>query len=1089
MPIKIILIGFIFLSNISVAFDTEIYGTAEIDEGNQVNSNVLFIMDTSGSMSGEVAITQNSFTNSQTYIGSYISADIYNSLNDDSQDGHDAAAFTDTESYECSDVISELNANGRVLGEFYQKRNGWKNLQDGSNNPIRCDSGRSYWLYTGNYLNWYHDSSNVTTSTRMEVVVDVVKDLTLSLSNINLGLMRFDQISNGGMVDVAVADIATSGAQIRTKLDEYYPQGGTPLEETLYEASLYYRGETMQYGNFSFPNSSVTSARESSGSSQYKSPVSATCQKNHIILLTDGEPTSDSGANSKIRTLISGASLPAGLSESCSGNGDCMDELAYWLNNSDQSDDFVGDQSVTTYTIGGFELEDGVELLKNTASWGGGVYYEANDTGELATALESIFLDILATDSTFTAPAVSVNAFNATQHSDELFYALFRPSDNIQWGGNLKKYRLTDEGYVVDANEALAISESTGFFNDGAFDYWNDTEDADGDNVTQGGFASLLEAGDRRIYTDASATLMSSFTLGSNKPSFLMDSYTDEEFLKVQRWSMGFDVDDVDGDGDDTDSLYAIGDPLHSAPLIITYGGSDSNPDSTIFFGTNEGFIHGLDANTGKEELAFIPTALHGNLIEYYNNTTAAGEKPFGMDGAITNWMYDVNNNNVILNSAGDVENGEHVYLYAGMRRGGKNYYALDVTDRDSPQMLFTIEGGVGDFSKLGETWARATVAKVKYNGESRFVLLFTGGYDNNQDGNDVAEADSIGNAIYMVDATTGERLWWASNSDANLNIPEMVNSMPASISAVDISGDGHIDYFFAADMGGRVFRFDINASNTGDDFAQGGMIASLSGTDENSNRRFYNKPNVALVKDKQYGDYLTIAIGSGHRAHPIYTTVVENRFYVMKDFYPYAKPSTYTTLMEADETKVSLGEDESANPALLYNATGLMNGGELTSDMQMIMNNGGGWYITFDTEGEKVLAQATTVAGAILFTSFSPSGSTVSECGADTGMSRLYALDQKWATAVIDLDGDGDTDSDDASMTLAHSGIAPAPVIIYRDAGAQTIAVGTEAINDSRFEPLAECIEGDSCTVEPKDCDVSNCYVTPVYWRENLEI
>jgi len=45
---------------------------------------------------------------------------------------------------------------------------------------------------------------------------------------------------------------------------------------------------------------------------------------------------------------------------------------------------------------------------------------------------------------------------------------------------------------------------------------------------------------------------------------------------------------------------------------------------------------------------------------------------------------------------------------------------------------------------------------------------------------------------------------------------------------------------------------------------------------------------------------------------------------------------------------------------------------------------------------------------------------------------------------------------------------------------------VGTEAINDSRFEPQEECNEGDDCVVEPTECDVSNCYVKPVYWRQN---
>ncbi len=1076
----------LFITNLAMADDTEIYGTSEIDEDNRVNSNVLFIMDTSGSMGGEVKVTQKPYDTHQSYSGSYYTDDIYNSLNDGKKDGHKRSAFTHSESYDCDTTLTEIDKIGRVLGEFYQNKNGWKKLKDGSDNTIRCDSGETLWLYSGNYLNWHHDKDNTTTSTRMEVVVDVVKDLTHSLNNINFGLMRFDQYSNGGMIDVPIEDIATSGEKIRNKLDSYYPYGGTPLEESMYEATLYYRGDKMDYGDNSYPNQSHADARVSPTSNTYLSPVDATCQKNHIILLTDGEPTNDTGANKEIKDYIADSLLPSGLSKSCSGDGECMDELAYWLNNTDQSSSFVGKQAVTTYTIGGFGLDEGVDLLKRTAHFGGGKYFEANDTSELAAALESIFMDILATDSTFTAPSVSVNSFKSSEHTEQLYYALFRPSENIQWGGNLKKYRLDDDGQIVDANGAIAINDDTGFFNDDTFDYWNQSAIADGDDVTLGGFANLLQAQNRRLFSDTSFGSLASFASASSRETFSMEGYSLDEFINVQNWAIGFDVDDTDADNDTTDSRHSIGDPLHSEPLVITYGGNAEKRDASIFFGTNEGFIHALDADTGEEEFAFIPTSLHSNLIEYYNNTTAAKDKPYGMDGAITSWMYDVNNNNVILNSSGNVEPGEHVYIYTGMRRGGRNYYGLDVTNRDNPKLLFKIEGGAGDFEKLGQSWARATVAKVKYNGESRFVLLFSGGYDTNQDGNDTKEADTFGNAVYMVDATTGKRLWWASNSGANENISEMTNSMPASISAIDITGDGHINYFYAADMGGRVFRFDINNNNKGIDFAQGGMIASLAGSDKSNNRRFYNKPNVALVKDKQLGDYLTIAIGSGHRAHPIFTTEVENRFYVIKDFFPYGKPASYQVTSEAAQNKISLNPGEYANANLVYNATNMMKGAEASADMKSIMAHGGGWYITLDTPGEKILAHSTTSAGAILFTSFSPTGNASANCGPDTGMSSLYALDQTSATAVMDLDGDGDIDSDDAKSNLAHSGIAPTPVIIYRKNGEKTIAIGTETRSDSRFEQSEPCEEGKECVNVPSDCDVNNCYVTPVYWREN---
>ena len=135
------------------------------------------------------------------------------------------------------------------------------------------------------------------------------------------------------------------------------------------------------------------------------------------------------------------------------------------------------------------------------------------------------------------------------------------------------------------------------------------------------------------------------------------------------------------------------------------------------------------------------------------------------------------------------------------------------------------------------------------------------------------------------------------------------------------------------------------------------------------------------------------------------------------------------------------------------------------------------------------MLAESTTFAGAIIFTTFAPSGSTVSTCGADTGISKIYALSQKWAMAAIDLDGDGDTDEDDASITLTHSGIAPKPVVIYRPDGGKTIAIGTETLEDNRFiqeESSDDCEAEGTCAEQVSQCETSNCYVTPVYWRQN---
>jgi len=376
-----------------------------------------------------------------------------------------------------------------------------------------------------------------------------------------------------------------------------------------------------------------------------------------------------------------------------------------------------------------------------------------------------------------------------------------------------------------------------------------------------GGFANRFDPAERKIITNRSGSLvqLQDLTTSQQKSYYGDSSLSNGDVEKLTKWVYGYDVDDYDGDGSSTDSRKSIGDPLHSEPLIITYGGTDSAPDASIFFGTNEGFLHALKTDTDNptEHFAFIPNQLLANQDDYYSNRAAAVSKPYGMDGLISAWVYDKNDDSLVLNANGSVQTGEHVYIYAGMRRGGDRYYALDATNRSNPELLFEIEGGSGDFTKLGQTWSKMTIAKVKWNGESRFVAFFTGGYDQDQDNNSVRTDDDIGNAIYMVDARTGERLWWTSNTGADLNITDMKNSIPASISAIDINGDNHIDYFFAADTGGRVFRFDIDQDNfNASSFATGGMIALLAGTTADSNRRFYNKPDVSIIKDKDAGDH-----------------------------------------------------------------------------------------------------------------------------------------------------------------------------------------------------------------------------------------
>jgi type IV pilus assembly protein PilY1 len=1111
----------------SYADDTEIYGTnGATDENKYAQPNVMIALDTSGSMLGAV-VTGEAYDKTATYSGDYTR--IITNPNSTNIEGFSKNRFENGNS-NCADELATLATDGFVTSRFREAdlaQNRWVELTAGdeTNKWIQCsDWGQWYTLYSPHYMNWFKTNA----VTRMKVVQDAIVSLVDNLENVNVGLMRFDPNWEGGWIDVAIGEVANVRESIKTKVNTYNPDGGTPLTEVLHEAGLYFHGKTPLYGK-------DDSVSDSISDNKYRSPIKAQCQKNNVILFTDGEPSVDEGVNEIVATNIAAMNIPAavGIDTSCSStsaDGTCLDELAYYLANTDASTTHLNDQLVSTYTIGGFGLSSAVELLSKTALRGqngkDGGYYAADNAEELSSVLAEIFESILATNTTFTAPAVSVNAFNASENRDELYYALFRPSDKTDWAGNLKKYKLSADGLVLDQSRLPAIDPSTGYFASTAAGYWNTTSPtvADGGIVDAGGFASQLGS-TRNIFTDTGVNqvggvniptaLVSLDASGATSKELLgLDSTaTAEEFSQLKNWVKGQDAADEDGDADLTESRKSIGDPLHSEPLVATYGGTSTDPDSTIFFGTNQGFIHAVNAKTGVEVFSYIPKEMQANQKTYFDNNLAAANRPYGMDGLISSWIKDSNRDGVIFNPDDTLQGGttaeskEHFYIYAGMRRGGRNYYALDVTYRNAPKLLFKIKGGPGGtagFEKLGQTWGRMTIAKVMFKGTQRQVAFIPGGYDTDQDTNTTRLDDDQGNVIYMVDAKTGELLWTASNSNANTIIADMDNSIPASISAIDINGDGNVNYFYAADTGGRVLRFDINQDNeSANQFANGGVIADLAENNTASNRRFYSKPSVSLVKDKQNSDYLSIALGSGHRAAPISNKAVQDRFYVIKDFNVKPRATTSFNLTARNDTSfydayrrtealptVSTGDHDSQK---IYNASALITGTEPSSSMKNLMIKGAGWYVNLSSVGEKSFTQATTFAGAILFTTFSPSGVTLG-CGADTGIARLYALDQRWASPVMDLNNDGKIDEKDGSKVLAHSGIAPRPVVIYRADGGKSIAIGTETIDDSRFEEQAsdlDCLNGapGACSAEVKKCENNNCYVVPVYWRQNDSI
>ena len=786
------------------------------------------------------------------------------------------------------------------------------------------------------------------------------------------------------------------------------------------------------------------------GSPKYDSPIDDFCQaESHIIFLTDGianEPHSenlikgakDVGGNNIVSSCATNFGSP---SKNISSAERCVLELAEYMNKNDirdgrnGEDALSGDQRVITHTIG-FNFSS--EWMKEIAKRGGGLYKEANSTSELVKEIQDIVSSALKTDTSFVAPVAAINQFNRLTNLDDVYFAVFRPDDVPRWPGNLKHYRLgTYDGetnVLLDADDLPAVSPTTGFFKTDSRSIWTQSGVEDGATVDKGGASSRIPSyvegsSGRRLYTYLGQTGLLSDA--SNKVSVdntdltsgLLNVSASERAEQIA-WIRGQDVDDENVNGNYDEQRYIMSDPLHSRPVAVTYGAPDPNdpgPEVTIFMGTNGGFIHAFDAEDGDEEFAFIPRELLPMQAVLRSNNRAQRHM-YGMDGSIAVWSKDVGNDGIVAGGA------DFVRLYVGQRRGGRNYYALDATDRDNPRLMWQIAGGsTTGFEELGQSWGRPIPGRIRIAGETdpRDVLFISGGYDEDKDGLTLKVADDQGRAIYIVDALTGALVWSGGPNATGFTkqFPAMQYSIPSGLTIADVDSDGYDDVIFVGDTGGQVWRFDIAKNVDVDDLVSGGVIANISvggDTDADKNRMFYHAPDVALI-EVQGKRELAVTIGSGKRPSPL-STAVDDRFYMIRQSAVFGPPGSYVSLAESD----------------LYDATANLVQVGTTAEVaaaKTLLAAKSGWYIDLTRSGEKVLSTPLSFRNTVTFTTYEPSND-ISSCVPKAGTSRVYQLKLLDASAVTDWDTIEGLQTTDRSFELQTPSIVDEPVIICTGSG-----------------------------------------------------
>ncbi|MFL0810772.1 MAG: hypothetical protein K6L76_10190 [Agarilytica sp.] len=235
-------------------------------------------------------------------------------------------------------------------------------------------------------------------------------------------------------------------------------------------------------------------------------------------------------------------------------------------------------------------------------------------------------------------------------------------------------------------------------------------------------------------------------------------------------------------------------DDLEASAPYSDFETAYENRQAIVYVGANDGMLHAFDAATGAIELSYIPLQSHSNIA---NLADTDYQHKFFVDNAPT---------------VGDAyfDGAWHTLLLGSHRAGGRGIFALDVTN---PAIFENDATGANaenvvkwEFAsaELGYTFAQPDLVKLN-TASGEWAAIFGNGY--NSDGTGEA-------SLFVIDAETG-----GTNRNVRISTGEGTPGTPNGLSTtvpIDIDGDYRVDYVYAGDLYGNLWRFDLRAATPG---------------------------------------------------------------------------------------------------------------------------------------------------------------------------------------------------------------------------------------------------------------------------------
>jgi type IV pilus assembly protein PilY1 len=664
--------------------------------------------------------------------------------------------------------------------------------------------------------------------------------------------------------------------------------------------------------------------------------------------------------------------------------------------------------------------------------YGEGGFYSASSVSEVVDSLTSFIDDLEQIIPPLPTGSVVIpkDTFDPSKLQPYGYVSLVEPnpsSTNLIWAGNVKKYNIAS-GTVKGGDSENVFTDRNGSLSTTTYDLWAESNTEDGGKTQKNGVYDRLplpESGStktRNVYVDIGSTLV-------KIPQTVSAINALSGLTSIQKLSLinylGYKVDvpvtealaataltGLTLPASPTTAYATLGGTLHSTPVLVTASGNldstgnltDSSRNDYVLFGSMEGALHVVDAtsyasdtvNGGVEKFAFVPFLLLSNAPTALVSGSTGSTLSYGVDGPWSVYTEYTSSDNKVK--------AKTIKAYGGLRMGGNAYYGINLSDPDKPSLLFKVTSTTSGFSRLGQTWGKPTIARIRYNNQVKRVVIVGGGYDSQYEDpafNSSGSATTLGNAVYILDAENGALLWSASAGSSNAGSlsytqnQDMKYSLTGRINAVDRDADGLVDHLYFSDLGGQVFRADLNnrsqlkASNTSLFGTRVVRLASLA-TTGGVRPRFYEAPAVT-IHDESTQRFAVVSVGSGDRSSPLNKTAFANGVYAVLDR-DVARTDLYSI---TDDKLYTVNKTIAAFKSAPTSADQTAMIADMTTDTAPTTQDVAGWYYQLSTitDGYKAFDDPIAINGDLYATVFNPNISTVSNsCSASiSGESSVY--------------------------------------------------------------------------------------------------